>query len=92
MAFTRNPVINSLVVFFRVFNVLMNFTCIIWFGWSMPSSWWFRVNNHIETLRETRNCIPIWIPTVRLLGKSCLAVLMSISLAAAGEAGWKWGW
>ena len=36
--------------------------------------------------------IPMWIPTVKPLGRRSLAVLMSMSFAAAGEAGWKRGW
>ena len=32
------------------------------------------------------------MPTVNALGKICLAVLISISLQAAGDAGWNRGW
>jgi hypothetical protein len=40
---------------------------------------------------EKQNDKPMWMPTVSASGRSCLAVSMSMSLAAAGDAGWKWG-
>jgi hypothetical protein len=35
--------------------------------------------------------VPMWIPVVSESGKILMAVSMSMSLAAAGEAGWKRG-